>query len=147
MNVPCQKNRNRLALTGTICITKPLSSPYHVSIYQDNSVTLQMESTCISKLIVYPPYVTKNCRTKDLPKNSAKMESQVYFAFVSKCHVSNCNYSAFTVQLTLFARVFNLYQPQIMDFEFPCTAGWCPYFNFRRLTMNRELITGLATIF
>jgi len=60
------------------------------------------------------------------------MESQVYFALVSKCHVSSCNYS-FTVQLTIFATVFNPYQPLIMDFEFPCTAGWCSYFNFRRL--------------
>jgi hypothetical protein len=63
-----------------------------------------MESTCISKTHCIP----KNCRTKGLPQNSAKMEFQVYFAFVSKCHISSCNYSAFTVQLTLFARVFNL---------------------------------------
>jgi hypothetical protein len=119
-NVPYQKSRNTLALSGNLSVSPSHSLPLITSASTKTILSPCRWSQHVSpKLIVYPPYTTKNCRTKDLPQNSAKMESEVYFAFVSKCHVSNCNYSTFTVQLTSFARVFNLYQSIIQLIALP----------------------------
>jgi hypothetical protein len=112
-----------------------------------------METKCPSKTSLYINNHTllKPITLSTHHEKPAKWESQVYFIFVSNVMlaaiITLVLASAFIMQLTLFAIIFNLYQPQIWILTLHVLQAWCPYFHLGTLAMNRELIQGLQPHF